>query len=280
MLAFLAARAAPGVEGVAGGRYWRTFRLGGSRGWLEVSQLARDHGLRVRVHHAGPLLAIQLVERLRALFDLTADPREIASQLRRDPRLRGPLRAIPGVRVPGAWDGFELSVRAILGQQVSVAAATSLAGRLAAATGEPLAPDGAAATPPGALLFPDAAALATADLSGIGVTGSRQVALRALAEAVASGRLRLEPGPDPQTTLQQLRALPGIGPWTASYIAMRALREPDAFPDADLGLRRALGSSSAELDRASEAWRPWRAYAAMLLWQSPTPQRAARASAP
>jgi AraC family transcriptional regulator of adaptative response / DNA-3-methyladenine glycosylase II len=276
VLGFLAARATPGVEGVAGDRYWRTFRRGESQGWIEVTPQARGHGLRVRIRHSGPLLLIQLVEQLRALFDLTADPREIATQLRRDPRLRAVLRAIPGVRVPGAWEGFELAVRAILGQQVSVAAATTLAGRLARAVGEDLPQDLQAAPgqPGPRLIFPDAAAVASADLSRIGLTGARIRAIRALAEAVAAGELRLAPSPDPQATIEQLLALPGVGPWTASYIAMRALREPDAFPTTDLGLLRALAISPAELADAAEAWRPWRAYAAMLLWQGST-QRAA-----
>jgi AraC family transcriptional regulator of adaptative response / DNA-3-methyladenine glycosylase II len=269
VLAFLGARATRGVEGVDERRYWRTFQLGDSRGWLEVAPAPRGNALLARIHYTGPLLAIQLVEKLRAVFDLTADPAVITSQLRRDARLHGALSAVPGVRVPGAWDGFELAVRAILGQQVSVAAATTLAGRLADALGEELPVErepGVSGAGP-ARLFPGPERVAEADLSRIGLTGARRGAIRALAEAVASGRLRLETGPDPETTLEQLLALPGIGPWTASYIAMRALREPDAFPATDLGLRRALDISAPALTDAAEAWRPWRAYAAMALWQ-------------
>jgi AraC family transcriptional regulator of adaptative response / DNA-3-methyladenine glycosylase II len=173
------------------------------------------------------------------------------------------------VRVPGALDGFELAVRAILGQQVSVAAATRLAGRLVAQVGAKL-PDGCLpserADQP-SHEFPSAEAVAEADVAAIGMPSARAEAIRALARAVADGRLVLEPGADPDATREALLALPGVGAWTADYIGMRALRQPDAFPSGDLGLRRALGIDARELARRAEAWRPWRAYAAMLLWQ-------------
>jgi AraC family transcriptional regulator of adaptative response / DNA-3-methyladenine glycosylase II len=171
------------------------------------------------------------------------------------------------VRIPGAWDGFELAVRAILGQQVTVAGATTLAGRLAERFGRPLA------RPLGRVtrLSPSAVDLAAGPLDGMGVPRARAGALAALAQAVASGDLDLDGGLTPELALERLEALPGIGPWTAQYVALRALGVPDAFPASDLGLRRALGRpghplSTAALAQRAERWRPWRGYAAMLLW--------------
>jgi AraC family transcriptional regulator of adaptative response / DNA-3-methyladenine glycosylase II len=212
--------------------------------------------------HAGPIVA-----RVRRVFDLAADPASIAEPLRRDPALARRLSARPGVRIPGAWDGFELAVRAILGQQVTVAGATTLAGRLAERFGRPLA------RPLGRVtrLSPSAVDLAAGPLDGMGVPRARAGALAALAQAVASGDLDLDGGLTPELALERLEALPGIGPWTAQYVALRALGVPDAFPASDLGLRRALGRpghplSTAALAQRAERWRPWRGYAAMLLW--------------
>ncbi len=205
----------------------------------------------------------------------------IAAHLRRDPRLARRLRAAPGVRVPGTWDPFELAVRAVLGQQVSVAAATRLARRLVEAYGEPLRlPDGA--DPELHFVFPTPEALAAADPSRLGLPRARAAAIAALARAVAKGELRLDASFGLDDAIQQLTALPGIGEWTAHYIAMRACREPDAFPAADLGLRRALGSpgrpaTAARVREAAEAWRPWRAYAALLLWSGSGAARSTRA---
>jgi 3-methyladenine DNA glycosylase/8-oxoguanine DNA glycosylase len=182
------------------------------------------------------------------------------------------VAALPGLRIPGAWDGFELAVRAILGQQVSVKAATTLAGRLAAAYGEPLRIDPIVDGSAGLrIVFPQPAILARADLTNVGIPRARAAAINALAEAVASGALVLDASRGLEASVRALSALPGIGEWTAQYVAMRALREPDAFPATDLGLRRALGDGSrlvaaAELLQAAEAWRPWRAYAAVYLW--------------
>jgi AraC family transcriptional regulator of adaptative response / DNA-3-methyladenine glycosylase II len=169
----------------------------------------------------------------------------------------------PGMRVPGAVDGFELAVRAVLGQQVSVRAARTFAGRLVQQCGVALA------TPRGGLThaFPTAAAIADADLAEVGLTGSRQRTLRALAVEVAAGRLLLDPLADREETRARLLALPGVGPWTVEYVAMRALGDPDAFPDTDLVLRRALACSTTA---QTDAWRPWRAYAAMHLWHRTT----------
>jgi AraC family transcriptional regulator of adaptative response / DNA-3-methyladenine glycosylase II len=271
LLSFLAARAIPGVESVSEDSYHRSFRQGSHTGWLEVRNLEASCQLRVGFHATGPLRLIDLAPRLRALFDLGADPGEITGQLGDDPVLRRALRNAPGIRVPGALDGFELAVRAILGQQVSVAAATRLAGRLVERFGAALpqscrAPDTAGLP---THEFPSAERLAEADVAAIGMPAARAEAIRALAHAVASGRLTLEPGTDPVAAQAGLLELTGVGEWTAAYIAMRALREPDAFPVGDLGLRRALGVTTTELAARAESWRPWRAYAAMLLWQHP-----------
>jgi AraC family transcriptional regulator of adaptative response / DNA-3-methyladenine glycosylase II len=229
----------------------------------------------VRVTLAEPVPLVSLVERLRRLFDLEADPAAIDERLAADPLLAPALAAHPGLRVPGARDGFELAVRAILGQQVSVRGATTLAGRLVERFGSPFSggangSDGAGATLD--RLFPRPERLARARLETIGLPRARAGAIRALARAVSSGDLALDGSADPDETRAALQALPGVGPWTAAYVAMRALREPDAFPSEDLGLRRALaGTAGLPSPRAlcerAEAWRPWRAYGALHLWQ-------------
>jgi AraC family transcriptional regulator of adaptative response / DNA-3-methyladenine glycosylase II len=266
---FLAARAIPGVESVSSTAYRRTLAVAGVEGVLAVSPDPGAHRLvaRIRVEDPTPLQAIS--ERIRRLFDLAADPGVIAADLARAPHLCEALRAKPGLRVPGAWDGFELAVRAVLGQQISVKGATTLSGRLVARFGE----RSSIARGDGDLhsLFPTAETLAASDLTEIGLPRARAAAISSLAGAVADGELRLAAPRDLDAAIEQLTALPGIGEWTAQYIAMRALREPDAFPATDLGLRRALGAtgrprSGAELRDIAEGWRPWRAYAAMLLW--------------
>ncbi len=266
---FLEARATPGVEWVGPDAYWRTFALDGTPGIVEVRPDEARPQLRVRIRVASPALLIRVVERVRSVFDLTADPEPIVAQLSRDPRLRHALEKVPGIRVPGAWEGFELATRAILGQQISVSAATTLAGRLAERFGEPLPPElVAGAVPPLSRLFPSPAALVGADLAGVGLPGSRARAVEALARAVAEQRLCLSPSQDVETTLRDLEALPGVGRWTAQVVAMRGLAETDAFPSTDLGLLRAFDATPSQLDEVAEAWRPWRAYAAMLLWMT------------
>ncbi len=280
-LGFLAARALPGVEQVTADRYTRTVRTAAGPGIIElvprpgqghVLLLARLSGLGA----VGPV-----VGRARRLLDADADPLAIGATLAADDVLAPLVRARPGLRVPGAYDGFELAVRAVLGQQVSVAAASTFAGRLAARYGV-LLPGGpghgpagrapAGAPGPGRIVFPDPGALAGADLSGLGLTTARQRTLGALAEAAVAGRLNLDPGADPEEIAARLREVPGIGPWTIGYILMRAAADPDAFPDADLGLRRAM--TRLGIPPGYEArWRPWRAYAAMHLWTSPATDR-------
>jgi AraC family transcriptional regulator, regulatory protein of adaptative response / DNA-3-methyladenine glycosylase II len=278
LLRFLAARAIAGVEEVAHGRYARTVRVPGGSGIVELVPPAAARGERGRAAPAGRasgaqvLLRVrltsvrgigQVVSRCRQLFDLDADPQAIDAALAADEALAPLVAARPGLRVPGAYHGFELAVRAVIGQQVSVPAASTLTGRLAARHGTRL--DGAAG-PAGQLsvLFPRPADLADADLAGLGLTTARQATLRALAAACAAGRLNLDPGTDPEETASRLAELPGVGPWTVAYILMRT-GDPDAFPDTDLGLRRAMERLGIEPGRA-DRWRPWRAYAALHLW--------------
>jgi AraC family transcriptional regulator of adaptative response / DNA-3-methyladenine glycosylase II len=267
LLAFLATRAIPGVEQVTDGRYARTVRTPAGAGVIElVPGPAGSRQVLLRVRLTGLGGVGRVVSRCRQLFDLDADPVAINSVLAGDDILAPLVRKRPGLRIPGAYDGFELAVRAVLGQQVSVVAARTFAARLAAQHGTPLGPpdNDTQPTMPGTL-FPGPDQLADADLSGLGLTTSRQATLRALATAVATGRLDLDAGTDPAEAAARLSELPGVGPWTVSYILMRAVRDPDAFPETDLGLRRAmerLGAPPAQARR----WRPWRAYAAVHLW--------------
>jgi AraC family transcriptional regulator, regulatory protein of adaptative response / DNA-3-methyladenine glycosylase II len=266
LLGFLALRAIPGVEHVTADRYTRTVRTTGGSAVIELIP-EPGHGqvlLRATLSPAGPvsdLAARQLSARCRRLLDADADPAVIDAALAADDLLAPLVRARPGLRVPGSYDGFELAVRAVLGQQVSVAAARTFAGRLAAQHGPP-APPG---SPPGlTALFPGPAELAEADLSRLGLTTSRQRTLRALATAAAAGRLSLDPGADPAETAARLAGLPGIGPWTIGYIMMRA-GDPDRFPPGDIGLRRAMTQLGAAPGHDGR-WRPWRSYAVIHLW--------------
>jgi AraC family transcriptional regulator of adaptative response / DNA-3-methyladenine glycosylase II len=213
----------------------------------------------------------RVVARCRRLLDLDADPGAIASAL--GETALGPLvEARPGLRVPGAWDGFETAVRAVVGQQISVAGARTILGRIAARAGRPAVP-GAEGGFPGAdapevcRLFPTAGELLEADLDGLGLTGRRIATLRALAERVADGEIDLDGAQEPGEAVSALLRVPGIGPWTAGYVALRALRDPDAWPEGDLGLRRAMACLGIPDDHV-ERWRPWRAYAALHLWSS------------
>jgi AraC family transcriptional regulator, regulatory protein of adaptative response / DNA-3-methyladenine glycosylase II len=261
LLGFLALRAIPGVEQVTGTSYTRTVRTPGGAGVIElIPQPGQGHAL-LRAQLSQPSAVSQLAGRCRRLLDADADPVTIDAALAADELLAPLIRARPGLRVPGTYDGFELAVRAVLGQQVSVAAARTFAGRLAAQHGPP-APPGA---PAGlTALFPSPAELAGADLSRLGLTTSRQRTLRALATAVATGRLSLDPGADPAEAAARLAGLPGIGPWTIGYIMMRA-GDPDSFLPGDVGLRRAMAQLGAGPEHAAR-WRPWRSYAVIHLW--------------
>lgn len=267
LLEFVGRRALVGVESVTGESYARTVRLGAQTGSVLVRHVPERRALAVEISHSLMSAVPPLLGRLRNFFDLSARPDLIAECLRRDALLEPALSRRPGLRVPGAFDGFELAVRAILGQQVTVKAATTLAARFVDRFGEPVE------TPhPGLTrLTPDASRVARASadqIAELGVIESRARGIIAVAHEIVAGRLRLEPGADPGATIDQLTQLPGIGAWTAQYIAMRALRWPDAFPKEDVVVRAALGRvTAAGAEAASERWRPWRSYATMHLWQ-------------
>lgn len=276
LLDYLGARATPGVEAVSRDRtgwYSRTVSLQGHRGYLTATLAQERSAVSVTVSPGLSPVTEGLGVRLRRLFDLDAHPRAIAAHLSTDRRLAPLVARRRGLRAPGAFDGFELAVRAVLGQQISVRGATTLAGRLAARVGE-------TATPSEVMLpalnrFPvTAERLADAhhpSITGLGITRARARCLIALARATAEGEFpELLSGPisnDPMSLVHRLQTLPGIGPWTAMYVAMRGLGWRDAFPDGDLGLRKSMGDMSpARLRLVSERWRPWRAYAAQHLW--------------
>jgi AraC family transcriptional regulator of adaptative response / DNA-3-methyladenine glycosylase II len=266
LLGFLRARATPGVEMVDEDSYRRTIEVDGQPGCIDVRPDAHAHVLlmRIDIPRCDGLLGI--VERARRLFDLSADPHAIAAQLGSDPLLRSVLRR--GIRVPGAWDPFEVAVRAVLGQQVSVKGATTMAGRVAEKFGRPIAGWSKHGL---TRLSPTSAVLADANLESVGLPRARAATIRNLARAVGDGSVRLDASQGLEHVVAQLCEIPGVGPWTAQYIAMRALGEPDAFPSSDLGLRKAAGNGHgpvppAQLERMAERWRPWRAYAAMALW--------------
>ncbi len=273
---FLGQRAIAGVEELDGDVYRRTVVLRRGerlhRGWLSVTPVAGKDQLRVTLSASLAAVVPEVLARLRRLFDLDCQPAEVAEAL-------GELAvARPGLRVPGAFDGFEAAVRAVLGQQITVRAAQTLAGRVASHLGEPLA------TPFPALThtFPEAATVADSDpeaLGKLGILRARVGAIQALARACADGDLVLTPGAPVDATLERLRALPGIGDWTAQYLALRALSWPDAFPAADYGVLKALGERSpARARRRAEAWRPWRASAVLHLWQRLADQSASQAA--
>lgn len=270
LLRFLSARAMEGVEAVRYDAYLRTVRLGAHTGWVQVRHAPKQRALLVEIAHSLTPVLPALLGRLRHLFDLSARPDAIAAQLARDPLLADRVALNPGLRVPGAFDGFELAVRAVLGQQITVKAATTLAGRFAAAFGDAVATPGAELT----RLSPSPRRIASAtveDLVALGIVRTRARSIVALAGEMDCGRLKLEPGAPPGATIEQLVELPGIGSWTAQYIAMRALRWPDAFPGGDIAVRKALGGvTAARAEELSQGWRPWRSYATLHLWCSPS----------
>ena len=278
ILSFLGQRAIPGVETVSGNIYRRTIAIGDDRGVISVAPADRN---RVSVSVRFPDLAAlpQIIARVRRVFDLAADPDPIGAHLALDPAL-APLVALrPGLRVPGAWDGFELAVRAIFGQQITVPAATQLLGRLVADHGAPLAA-GVSDVEGISHLFPAARRLAMAEHLITGMPRARALAVKSLAQAIVADPSIFSRGASLEDAIAKLRSLPGIGEWTAQYIAMRELREPDAFPAADVGLLRAMAAiegrrpSPAELLSRAEGWRPWRAYGALHLWAAAIPHPA------
>ncbi len=281
MLSFFGLRAIAGVEEVTGDAYRRVIATApgpadpagrGGAAVLEVRPSPRGDALLASVQLPGCTPLMPLVGKLRHLFDLAADSATIDGVLARDPHLRDVVRRFPGTRVPGAWDRFELGVRAIVGQQVSVRAATTVAGRIAEKFGQPIRvrpPEGSTL----GLLFPGPEVLAEADLSSVGMPRARAAAIRGFARAVADGGDELAGLPDAAALIERLTALPGIGPWTARYVAMRSLGDPDVFLESDLGVRHGIARGGSlprpkEVLRLAEGWRPWRSYAVLYLWQS------------
>jgi AraC family transcriptional regulator of adaptative response / DNA-3-methyladenine glycosylase II len=291
ILEFLAPRAIPGVESLSGGVYRRIVNESDFTGVIEVTPAPnRENALLIRLPVGAASYLARLSLRVRRLFDLGADPNAIAEQLVNDRFLARMIRKRPGLRVPGAWNRFETAVRAILGQQISVSGATQLTGKLVRSFGRSIDDatnnstqkrkdrtslahvDEVSADPP-RYLFPRPEDLVDVDIASIGMPKARAESIRALATAVCEGKPVIEPAPSLEIAVERLNGLTGIGDWTAQYIAMRALGEPDAFPSGDLGLRKALAQrgtlpTASTLRKRAESWRPWRAYAAMWLWAS------------
>jgi AraC family transcriptional regulator, regulatory protein of adaptative response / DNA-3-methyladenine glycosylase II len=264
---FLATRAMPGVERVDDRGYARTVATPDGAMIVSVRPIAGTPALELRVRGTAHADRSSVAAIARRTFDLDRDPAQVAEVLGRDPSLATLVSRRPGLRVVGAWSPFECAVRAVLGQQVSVAAGRTFAARLVERAGEPI-PEG-----DGTLthLFPSPARLARANLDGLGITGARIGALQALSRALLAGALDFD-APAAELT-QRLVALPGFGPWTAQYVAMRALGDGDALPTGDLVLRRMAGNGAVPLTATAlaaraEAWRPWRGYATFHLWRA------------
>jgi len=262
LIRFLSARAIPGVESIDRSAYARVVRVAGKLGWVSVSPSQRRSALLVRMSESLAPVMPKVLRRVRRLFDTDADPQALLAVL-------GPMaESAPGLRIPGAFDAFEMAIRAILGQQVSVRAASTMAARIAQTYGDRTETP----FPTLEIAFPSPeriSQLTQADLAVLGITTAKSRAILALATQIASGDLRLESATDPECTMAKLAEFPGIGEWTAAYLAMRALGYPDAFPHGDLGIRRALGETNSQrILEFAERWRPWRAYAAIHLWNS------------
>ncbi len=286
LLAFFAQRAIPGVEEVSGGTYRRTLRLPGGVGIVELAPGAGHVATDVYLSDLRDLGAA--VGRCRALFDLDADPQAVDAVLKADPLLSPLVLRAPGIRVPGAAGGFEIAVRSVLGQQVSVASARGTAARIVRSLGEPLAQSLGSLTH----VFPTAEALLESDDSLFPLPASRRETLRELARSSADGILDLDLGADRDETRRRLLEIPGVGPWTTEYVSMRALADTDAFPATDLGVLRGLaalgapaagaaaGARAASATALAERWRPWRSYAVLLLWGGASPRRKVTGHAP
>ena len=267
-LGFLRQRVLPGIEHITADRYARVIDIQGA--WLEVAEWgANEPALRLSLHGVGTTALPNIVQRVRRMFDLDADPSAIHAQLATDDLLAPMINAHPGLRLPGGWDGFEVAMRAVLGQQVSVVAATTLARRLVAAHGRPLE------TPINEdlhSLFPLPEQLVDVDLIGIGLLAKRAATLNVVARALVEGRINFGTEQSLDEFIASWTAHPGIGDWTAHYIAMRGLRHPDAFPAGDLVLRKQAGGDIAltekQMRERAEAWRPWRSYAVIQLWRA------------
>lgn len=264
VLSFLAMRAIPGVETASDGEYRRTILVEGEPGRISVSNDESQKVLlcKIEVDNSRPL--IHIVEKVRRLFDLDAVPQDIQCQLQKDKSLAKLVKQNPGQRLPGSWDGFEIAVRAIVGQQISVKGATTVMGGIAEKYGDQ--------TEYG-IVFPGPAVIADMDHGALPMPGNRARAIKLMARAVLDGELELGVTNDTAQLVEQLVAIKGIGPWTAQYVAMRALNDPDAFLHSDLVLlrvaRKMLGiDGERQLLMRAERWRPWRAYAGMHLWRN------------
>jgi AraC family transcriptional regulator, regulatory protein of adaptative response / DNA-3-methyladenine glycosylase II len=270
MLEFLATRALKGIEWVTDDAYARTVRLGAAKGWIRVTQLEPKSALLLEFSHSLTGVLPALLARVRGLFDLNARTDIISEHLSKDKRLAPLVKRTPGIRVPGAFNGFELGLRAVIGQQVTVKSATTVGCRFVEAFGDRIV------TPYGELsrLTPTPARVAKAavdDVAKLGIVSMRSKSIIGLAQAQVSGRVALDGGThyNPEEAIRQLVELPGIGPWTAHYIAMRALSWPDAFPKEDVVIRNELGGVSAkQAEEISQNWRPWRSYAVMHIWRN------------
>lgn len=268
LLAFFAKRAIPGVEQVDATSYRRVFELDGRAGSLTVRALDGTDALALEVDRADARMRLQIEARVRRMFDLDADIAAINAHLGRRAHLKRCVANHPGQRLPGGWDGFEIAIRAVLGQQVTVAAARTLTERVVRKFGREvdLGQSGKVQ------LFPLPETLAEADLGGLGITGARMRTLRAIAQAVGEGRIGFHADQPLDDFIAQWTALPGIGDWTAHYLAMRGLAHADAFPAGDIVLRKAVARdavpvATSKLEAMSQAWRPYRAYAVMHLWR-------------
>lgn len=276
MLSFLRGRAIPGVESVSESRYSRTVQINDRVGFIVVGHDAAARNIVLTVHGIATSDLFAVVQKVREMFDLDAPVADIRKVLARDPVLKRCLKSCPGIRVPGAWDGFELTVRAILGQQISVKAATTLSGRIVERYGTPVnvASDSHLAGTGLTHLFPGPDQLARAHFNKLGIVGARIETIRRVAKAKAGGELDFDAAEDPGTFCETLMSIRGIGDWTAQYVAMRALKHPDAFLPSDLGLLRAFDAPGRDRMKPktllikAEEWRPWRAYAALLLWST------------
>lgn len=279
LLDFMARRAVRGIETVNGAVYRRSVRLAGGgrqgtvrREVLEIADLPDENCLMVRLNGPPERLSA-VVARVRRMFDLAADPLVISEHLRSEPTIAALVERFPGIRIPGAWDPFEAAIRAVVGQQITVAAAIDLLGEVAELCGTRLdSPDGSGIV----RLFPTPEQLAAADLTSIRMPGARKRTLTSVARAWIEGGAGTNAYAEPGELIESLRSIPGVGPWTAEYTALRGFLEPDAFPSSDIGIRTAIAQllglpeqASAKLaEERSQAWRPWRGYAAVLLWKS------------
>jgi AraC family transcriptional regulator, regulatory protein of adaptative response / DNA-3-methyladenine glycosylase II len=259
LLSYLKGRGTGGVELIEDNSYLRSIRTGKSHGFIEVKPSKKESHLTLTLQVDDTAGLMEIVRRVRRIFDLDADLMCITDHLKKEPALLKVISSNPGLRVPGGYDNFEIAVRTVVGQHISVRAASTVTGRLVQRCGSEIENS---CVPGITHLFPEPGEIMAADLSGSGLTGKRIETLQQLASRVVDGTIRLEGVVHPEPVKRRLMEVPGIGRWTAEYIAMRALREPDAFPDTDLVLKRIVKEKALK----TEALRPWRAYAAIYLW--------------